>query len=208
MPSSTSLGKSAGLAIKKVSGSSIEFGGSDHESFYKKGIPVLFAFTGLHGDYHRPTDDSDLINYSGMARIADYLELLVLDIVRRPERPAYLKVADRAHRGAPAEHPRPAGSGDPAGGRSVSVGTRPDYDYKAGDGFRLAGVRDGSPADKGGLKEGDLIVRFAGKPVSTIYDYMAAMETCNPGDRVEVVVKRKGTEVKLHVTPEGRRKTD
>src|SRR5439155_5169445 len=62
------LGKSAGLKIKKVAGMTDGFGGSDHESFYVKDIPVLFAFTGLHGDYHRPTDDSNLINYGGMAR--------------------------------------------------------------------------------------------------------------------------------------------
>ena len=60
------------------------FGGSDHQSFYPQEIPVLFAFTGVHRDYHRPTDDANLINFAGMARIADYLELLVLDIVRRP----------------------------------------------------------------------------------------------------------------------------
>ena len=83
------LGKSAGLTIKKVAGMTDGFGGSDHQSFYPKGIPVLFAFTGVHRDYHRPSDDSDRINYAGMGRIADYLELLLLDIVRRPERPAW-----------------------------------------------------------------------------------------------------------------------
>ena len=88
------LGKSAGLNIKKVSGMTDGFGGSDHQSFYARHIPVLFAFTGIHGDYHRPSDDSDRINYSGMARIADYLELITLDLIRRPGRPAYIAVRD------------------------------------------------------------------------------------------------------------------
>jgi hypothetical protein len=199
------LGKSAGLSIKKVSGSFIEFGGSDHEPFYKHEIPILFAFTGLHRDYHRPSDDSGLVNYTGMARIADYLELLVLDIVRRPERPVYVKVAQAPR---PVRRPEPAAtntSGEPARDRPrVSVGTLPDYDYKAGDGLRITGVRDGSPADKAGLKDGDLIIRFGGRAVGTIYDYMAALEACKPGEAVEVVVKRAGKEVKLTVTPEGR----
>ena len=57
------LGKSAGLTIKKVAGMTDGFGGSDHQSFYAKQVPVLFAFTGIHRDYHRPSDDSDRINY-------------------------------------------------------------------------------------------------------------------------------------------------
>src|SRR5207237_3370744 len=71
------LGKSAGMTIKKVAGMTDGFGGSDHQSFYPKGIPVLFAFTGVHSDYHRPTDDSDRINYAGMAGIANYLHLFL-----------------------------------------------------------------------------------------------------------------------------------
>ena len=100
------LGKSAGLTIKKVAGMTDGFGGSDHQSFYPKGIPVLFAFTGVHSDYHRPSDDSDRINYAGMGRIADYLELLLLDIVRRPDRPALVKIV-RAHRASPARSTPP-----------------------------------------------------------------------------------------------------
>ena len=89
------LGKSAGLTIKKVSGMTDGFGGSDHQEFYAKDIPVLFAFTGLHSDYHRPSDDSDRINYAGMARIADYLELLLLDVIRRPDRPRWRRCRRR-----------------------------------------------------------------------------------------------------------------
>jgi len=185
------LGKSAGLTIKKVSGMTDGFGGSDHQSFYPRGIPVLFAFTGVHRDYHRPTDDSDLINYPGMARIADYLELLLLDVVRRPERPALVKVSEPPHGGR---------TGDPARMGSVYVGTRPDYSYESKDGMRIDGVSEGSPAEKGGLKGGDIITRFGGKPVGTIHDYMESMSQFKPGDQVDIVVKREGKEVTLRVT--------
>ena len=86
------LGKSSGFVIKKIADG---FGPSDQQSFYVKDIPVLFAFTGTHRDYHRPSDDTERINFQGMERIADFAELLVLDLARRPERPAFVKVARR-----------------------------------------------------------------------------------------------------------------
>jgi hypothetical protein len=187
------LGKSAGLTIKKVAGMTDGFGGSDHQSFYAKKVPVLFAFTGIHSDYHRPSDDSDRINYLGMARIADYLELIVLDVVRRPERTSYVKVNEGTR--------MPRASGGPATGRPMaSLGIMPDYGHEAKDGLSLSGVREGGPAAQAGLKEGDLIIKLGDRSISTIYDYMESMEKQKPGDKVEVVVKRDGKEVKLPVT--------
>jgi PDZ domain/Peptidase family M28 len=184
------LGKSEGLTIKKVSGMTDGFGGSDHQSFYPRGIPVLFAFTGVHRDYHRPSDDSNLINYAGMARIADYLELLVLDQVRRPERPAFTRLAER--RGPRGVDPARMGS-------SVYMGTMPDYAATSEEGMKIQGVSEGSPAEKGGLKCGDVIIRLGDKKVGTIYDYMEALGAYKPGDEVDVLVKRDGKEVKLRV---------
>ena len=186
------LGASAGLKIKTVAGMTDGFGGSDHQSFYEKGIPVLFGFTGVHADYHRPTDDTARINFAGMARIADYAELLLLDLLRRPERPAFAKLAEPAGHGS--------GGGDPARvSISAYLGTMPDY-ADSDKGVKLAGVRDGSPADKGGLKGGDRIVKFGGKPVGTIYDYMEGLASYKPGDEVEVVVVRDGKETPVKVT--------
>jgi hypothetical protein len=188
------LGKSSGLAIKKITGLSDGFGGSDHQSFYARDVPVLFAFTGVHRDYHRPTDDSNLINYPGMARIADYLELITLEIVRRPERPMFTRLAQGRR--------QPGGrTSDPArAGASTYLGTMPDYAYDGKDGLRLNGVSPGGPAEKGGLKEGDVITRFAGKPVSTIYDFMESLGQHKPGENVELLVKREGKEIKVQVT--------
>ncbi len=184
------LGTSAGLKVKKVPGLGDGFGGSDHQSFYGKGMPVLFAFTGVHKDYHRPSDDTDRINFAGMARIADYLELILLDLVRRPRRPEYVKLAPTRH-----------GGGDPARASfSVYLGTMPDYGGERKDGLKLAGVSEGSPAEKAGLQGGDVIVGFGGKPVATIYDFMECMGRYQPGDKVEVVIKRDGQTKKLQVT--------
>ena len=177
------LGESAGLKIKKVPGLSDGFGGSDHESFYHKGIPVLFAFTGLHVDYHRPSDDSDKINYTGMGRIADYLELITLDLARRPARPSYLKITEDRQ-----AHPR---------GMSVSLGITPDYGNEKPDGLRITAVRGGGPAEKAGLKGGDRIVRCGSKAIGTLDDYMETMADFKPGDQLEIVVVRDGKELKL-----------
>jgi hypothetical protein len=187
------LGKSSGLTIKKVAGLSDGFGGSDHQSFYGKEVPVLFAFTGVHRDYHRPTDDSNLINYAGMARIADYLELITLEIVERPERPAFTRLTQ-------ARRPQSGGSDPARAGSGAYLGTMPDYASESKDGLRLAGVSPGGPAEKGGLKEGDVITRFAGKAVGTIYDFMESLGQHKPGEKVELVVKRDGKDLKLQVT--------
>jgi hypothetical protein len=184
------LGRSAGLTIKKANGLTDGFGGSDHQSFYAKDIPVLFAFTGIHSDYHRPSDDSDRINYGGMARIADYCELLVLDLVRRPQRPAFAKLAPPSRRGQSEQPPSMPG---------VSLGVMPDYGDESKQGMKLSGVREGGPAARAGLKGGDSIVEIGGKPIGTIYDYMESLKRYKSGDKVEVVVKREGKDVRLQV---------
>lgn len=187
------LGSDSGFKIKKVKGMSDGFGGSDHESFYNKGVPILFPFTGLHPDYHRPSDDADKINYPGMARIADLGELLILDIARRPARPVFTK----------AETPRPAHGGtgaDPGRlGTSGYLGTVPDYAAED-KGVKISDVRPDSPAAKGGLKGGDVIVGFAGRPIATIYDYTDNLGRSKPGEKVEIVVRRDGKDVTLTVT--------
>ena len=198
------LGASSGMSVKTIAGLTDGFGGSDHQSFYAKNVPVLFAFTGVHKDYHRPTDDSNLINYAGMARIADYCELLLLDLARRPERPVFAKLPPPARRGPTAAS---AASGrDPArSGLRVALGTMPDYaESDKGQGVKLAGVREGSAAEKGGLKAGDTIVKYSGKPVSTIQDYMENLSRSKPGEIVELIVVRDGKETTLRVTLEGR----
>jgi hypothetical protein len=178
------LAKTEGFKLKKIAEG---LGPSDQQSFYLKDIPVLFAFTGTHSDYHRPSDDTERINFEGMGRIADLSELLLLDIARRPQRPDFVKVATK---------------GRPDTGRasiSAYLGSIPDYndDIK---GVKLNGVREGSPAEKGGLKKDDIIIKFAGKPVATIYDYTESLSRTKPGDTVEVVVMRGDKETTLKVT--------
>ncbi len=157
-------------------------GGSDHQSFSNKNIPVLFFFTGMHADYHRPTDDPEKINLEGEARVVNYVYDLAMAVDKEDNRPDFVKVKAPKMRGA--------------GSSKVSVGTIPEFGYN-GTGYKISGVTEGGSAQKGGMKAEDIIIKFGKKDIGNIYDFMYAMGNYNPGDTVDVVVLRDGKEVKL-----------
>ncbi len=164
------------------------YGPSDHQSFYKKNVPVLMLFTGAHADYHKPSDTWDRVHAAGLLRVARYAEGL-LDSLDARERPAFTKAKADASPG------RIAGGG----GYGAYLGTIPDYMQTEG-GVLLSGVRDNSPAQRAGLASGDVIVRFDGIRVDNIYDYTFALRTRKPGQDVRITVKRAGAEVVLVAT--------
>lgn len=147
------------------------FGPSDHSSFYSKGIPVLFFFTGIHSDYHRPSDTWEKVNYTGEVRLLDYIADMTRAIDARTDRPPFTKTQRT-----------PQGGGTTF---KVYVGTIPDYGYD-GKGLRLTGVAEGGPAQKGGLKEGDIIIRMGTKQINNIYDYTYALSEFKPKEKVEL----------------------
>lgn len=164
------------------------FGPSDQSSFYGKKIPVLHFFTGTHGEYHRPGDDWNLINYPGMVRVVDMIEQVTLETVQSAEKPQYVEVK---------------GSGDQAqtrsGGSRPYFGSIPDLGNET-PGYALSGVAGGGPADKGGIKGGDVIVEFGKNKISNLDDFDLALRKFKAGEEVEVIVLRKGERVTLKVT--------
>ena len=160
------------------------FGPSDHASFYAKKIPVLHVFTGTHSDYHRPTDTAEKINYDGMARIARMVAEGVKELARAP-RPEYLEVAGGQVRRREGDRPY--------------FGSIPDFG-KPGKGYAISGVANESPAAKGGLKGGDLIIRIGDSAVTGLDDFDSALRKHKGGDTVPVVVRRGEAEVTLDVT--------
>ncbi|MES1211895.1 MAG: M20/M25/M40 family metallo-hydrolase, partial [Acidobacteriota bacterium] len=120
------------------------FGASDQTPFYAAGVPVLHFFTGVHEDYHKPSDDADKINPEGGARVSALVADTAAALSGRAERLTY--------KSSPG--PPPATGDTRASG--AGLGTVPDYAGDGRPGLLLAGVRPGSAADKGGLRRGDL----------------------------------------------------
>lgn len=162
-------------------------GPSDHASFYRKQIPVLFFFTGTHLDYHKPTDTFEKINYDGLTKITSYVAAIAKSVDENPTRPTYKKAESSGTMAARTNF-------------TVSLGTIPSY-AETNDGLGIDGVRDNSPAAKAGLKGGDKIIKMAGKDVRNISDYMFAMGTMKAGEEYEVVVKRGSETLTMKIVP-------
>jgi hypothetical protein len=164
---------------------------TDSTAFYLKEVPFINFFTGSHEDYHRPTDTASTLNYEGLERITHFASALASDLAGTATRPDFVKV----------------GPSSPSEGREnlrVYIGSIPDYTTEM-SGVKLAGVRGNSPADKAGLKAGDVIVQFAGQKITNIYDYTYALDSAKIGQPVEVIVQRDGHPQTLRVIPEARK---
>ena len=162
------------------------FGPSDHSSFFAKNIPVLFFFTGTHSDYHSPTDDYEKINAEGEAKVLNMVYDIAMDIDGMKSKPDFIKVTSTSNENRS------------MGNVKVYVGTIPDYSANV-EGMQLAGVKEGSPAEKGGLMAEDIIIKFGNKDVKNIYDYMYAMGEFKPGEEAEITVLRKNQTVVLKI---------
>lgn len=160
-------------------------GGSDHQSFYDVKVPVLFFFTGIHADYHKPSDTADKIQPESLARVVALVAATTERVANLPRRPEFQAIT--VAQAAPRMRAR------------VSFGSIPDYSEDI-EGVLVSGATPGSPADKAGLKAGDIIVKFGGKSVRNIQEYTQVLGEFSPGDEVEVVVKRGNDLITLKAT--------
>ena len=179
----------AGLQVKT---SQSGYGSSDHVAFYIKNMPVLFFFSGLHSDYHRPSDTWDKINAEGATKILSMVYSIATRLDAVDQRPQFTKV----------DEPQVRPGGGP--GYGAYFGSIPDMadDVK---GVRFADVRPNSPAAKAGLKGQDVLVGFDGKEIANLQDFTYVLRTHKPGDTVEVTVLRDGKPLTVKVTLEVRR---
>jgi hypothetical protein len=161
------------------------YGPSDHASFYAKDIPVLFFFTGLHKDYHRPSDDWQYINSEGSARIVNFVAGVVNYINSLSVKPDFIKVSSPVTQNSM--------------GFRVSLGVIPDYSSSR-EGLEITGVKAGSIAEKAGLTAGDLIVKLGKYEIKNIYDYTDALTKFKPGEETELTYLRGEQTVTVTIT--------
>jgi hypothetical protein len=161
---------------------------SDHTSFYTKQLPVLFFFSGLHADYHKPSDTWEKIDGEGATAVLRLVERMVRRLDAAAEKPLYVRVA---------EPPRPVGGG--GSGYGAYFGSIPDM-AESESGVKFADVRAGSPADQAGLKAGDILIAWNDKPVKNLYDFTFHLRAHKPGDQVKVTVQRGAEKLTVDVT--------
>jgi hypothetical protein len=185
------LSQQLGFKLTKHPGG---FGPSDHSSFYSRQIPVLHLFTGTHSDYHRPSDDTEKLNFAGMRRVADWLLEAVLATDAADQRPTYVEnkkyeqIADSS------------AAGDPVAGERPSFGSMPAYPNPVKDGVLLEAVMEGSAAERAGIKAGDILIQLGDAKITDLDAFQAALTSHKPGDKVKAVVRRGEKTVEAEVT--------
>lgn len=158
-------------------------GPSDHTSFYLKNIPVLFFFTGIHPDYHKPTDDVDKINFIGELTVIKYI-YHVIEETDKLGKLTFTKTRE----------PKMEGTRF-----TVSLGIMPDYTF-SGAGIKADGIIDGKVAQKAGIVAGDVIIKLGENSFSDIYSYMNVLSKYKKGDATTVTIKRGNQELTFNIT--------
>ncbi|MCP4942880.1 MAG: M28 family peptidase [Planctomycetaceae bacterium] len=165
------------------------YGPSDHQSFYTAGVPVLFFFTGLHDNYHRPTDDFDKIEFGGLTRITDIVSDVTFELATLEQRPEYAETENRVR----VRRQITAYMGVSLANRENSV--------------VISGLVQGAPAERAGLKTGDLLEKLGDKSVKSSQQVLEFMRSRSPGQKMPVTVKRDGESISVTIDlvarPEG-----
>jgi aminopeptidase YwaD len=170
------------------------YSASDNTSFTTKEIPALFFFSGLHGDYHKPSDTWEKIDAEAAARLLDLIADVGTELIAAEKRPDFVRVTSDSA-GAPVVR---------GGGYGPYFGSVPDFGQSE-NGVKFADIRPDSPADKAGLRAGDILIQFGEIPIKNLYDFTFALRKSKVGDVVEVKCLRDGEVITARVTLEQRR---
>lgn len=177
------VGFVTGIEIQSVAD---DYGSSDQKSFIEQGIPAVQFFSGAHKDFHRPSDTVDKIDSAGLVKVATVLKEAIEYLAARAE-PLTVQLANNRQQKQ---------SNTPATGRRVTLGTVPDFSYSQG-GVRIAGVSEGTPAEKAGLREGDIIVKLNNRKIEGLRDFAAVLRSLKDNDSIDIVYMREGEQKKL-----------
>jgi len=177
----TRCAEQVGIELNSAGGA---LGGSDHASFYVKGVPALHFYTGAHDEYHTPEDDTELINEQGAVRILEFVYAGTEELADRDAKLTYSTAGGASHRRS---------------GFKVVMGLMPGFGESDAPGMEVAAVAPGRPADQAGVRSGDRIIRVNDATVNNVDDYMAALTGKRPGDKLTIVVQRGEEQVVLEV---------
>jgi len=163
------------------------FSRSDHYNFYKKDIPVLFFFTGIHPDYHTATDDEDKINYDGMMEISKVVAPIIAEFANVEERLVFEKMEEEEQKRTQSPSKM-----------KVTLGIMPDYAFDE-KGVKVDSVIDNRPAQKAGVIDGDIVIKIKDIDIVDIYKYMEALSKIESGTKTQIIVLRDKEEIVLDV---------
>jgi len=166
------------LSIGKMESS---ISASDQTSFYLKNIPSIMFFTGAHSDYHKPSDDWEKINYNGESYVIGFIQKFIETITNQTQAIDFRKI-EGSNGTSPANHNY---------GMNVWFGIVPNFENEP-QGFKIAGTSPGSPAEKAGLKENDIIIKIDNYQIKNINDFMYSLREFKAGDTVKVIFLREG----------------
>ena len=155
---------------------------SDNISFEETGVPAVQLFSGPHLDYHRPTDTADKIDPQGLVKVASIAKEAIEYLAKREEPLTSTIIHEEQTESSTKKD------------RKVSLGIIPDFAY-SGEGCRISGVMPGSPAEKSGLREGDVIIRINSNPVYNLKALSTILKSLSPGSRISVNILREGKEM-------------
>ncbi|WDQ14760.1 M20/M25/M40 family metallo-hydrolase [Rhodopirellula sp. P2] len=155
------------------------YGPSDHASFYEAGVPVLFFFTGLHSDYHRPSDDFEKLNLDGMTRITDIVSQAANRVATMDERPPYTQT----NKDFQIRHQM-----------TVVLGIQMDPNSN-----EVAEVMDPSAAKEGGIQVGDQLIKAGDRTIQTVNDLREELRPKSPGDSLRLTIQRDQEQMELNV---------
>ncbi len=158
-------------------------GPSDHTSFYLADIPVLHFFTGQHEDYHKPSDDTEKVNFEGMEIVSNYIFSIIKDLDRQPKLP-FRKTKNES---------------EVVPDFKVTLGVVPDYLF-SGKGMRIDGISEDRPAQKAGLQKGDIVVKMGEFEVTDMMSYMKSLSKFEKGQTTKVTIDRSGELKEVEVT--------
>ena len=164
---------------------------TDAAVFYRAGVPILSAFTGSHEEYHTPRDTPDTLNYEGAAQVARFMGLVARSLSLHPDAPDYIEMSVEDDR-------------QPRAALRAYLGTVPDYAQEDVKGVLLSSVAKGGPAEKAGVRNGDIIVELAGRKIENIYDYTYAIEALKIGQKTSIGVQRGKKRLDFEITPGSR----